>query len=85
MGGKQKRIEPTSCKEWRKKEIWEIPEQGNFIGFMEKLKGNNPTITWNFIKTWRDGTVLVENQRMEVIEEIISKATGLEMEGINFY
>ena len=28
---------------------------------------------------------MVGKQRMEVTEEIISKATGLDMEGINFY
>ena len=52
---------------------------------MEKLKGNNLAITQQFIKTWRDGIVLVGNQRMEVSEDIIAEATGLEMEEINFY
>ena len=57
----------------------------NFINFMEKLEGNNPAITQQFIKTWRDGSILVGNQRMEVLEEIIVEAMGLDMESINFY
>ena len=46
MGGKRKRVEPASCKEWMKKtKVWDILRCMNFTGYMEKLKGNNPTIT----------------------------------------
>jgi len=51
MGGKRKRVEPVSCMEWMKKEeVCDILRWGNFIGFMERLKGNNPAITQQFIK-----------------------------------
>ena len=46
MGGKQKRIELASYKEWKKKkDVYEILKCENFTGFIEKLKGNNPIIT----------------------------------------
>ena len=62
MGGRRKRIELTSCKEWKKKsEIWDILEQGNLIGFMEKMKRGNLAITYQFIKTWKDGSILEGN------------------------
>lgn len=85
MGGRRKRVELASCKDWKKKEIWDILEEGKFTGFMEKLKGSNPSITRQFIKTWKDGSILVGNQRMEVTEDIIVEATCLDTEGINFY
>ena len=86
MGGKRKRVEPASYKEWKKKkEVWDILRHGNFTGYMERLKGNNPVITQQFIKTWRDGSILVKNHRMEVSDEIIVEAMRLDMEGINFY
>ena len=52
---------------------------------MEKLKGSNPAITQHFIETWKDESILVGNQRMEVSEDIIGKSMGLDTEGINFY
>ena len=85
MGGRRKRVKPTSCMDWKKKEIWDILEQGKFTGLMEKLKGSNPYITCQFIKTWKDGSILEGNKRMEVTKDIIAKATGLDTEGINFY
>ena len=56
-----------------------------FYFLMEKLKERNNAISWNFIKTWKDMSILVGNQRMEVFEDIIAEANGLDMEGINFY
>lgn len=86
MGGKRKRVEPPSCAEWRKKtEVWDILRRGNFTDYMERLKGNNPAITHQFVKSWKDGSVLVGNQRMEVTEDIIAEATGLALDGTNFY
>lgn len=52
---------------------------------MEKLKGSNPAITRQFIKTWKDGSISVGNQRMDVTEDIIVEAMGLDTEGISFY
>ena len=52
---------------------------------MERLKGNNPAITHQFIKSYKDGFVMVGNQRMQVIEEVITEATRLEMDRINFH
>ena len=52
---------------------------------MERLKGNNPAITLQFVKSWKDISVMVGNQRMYVTEEIIAEATGLELVGINYY
>ena len=52
---------------------------------MERLKGNNPAIMHQFIKYWKDGLVLVGNQRMEVTEEIIAEATSLDLDKMNFY
>ena len=52
---------------------------------MERLKGNNPTITQQFIKTLRDNSIMVGNQRMEVTEEVIVEAIGLDMDDIKFY
>ena len=72
--------------EWMKKdEVWEILSRGNFIGYMEKLNGGNPTITQQFLKSWKEGSIMVGNQRMEVTEEVIAEATGMELEGLNFY
>ena len=86
MGGKRQRVEPGSCMEWMKKdEVWEILSRGNFTGYMEKLNGGNPTITQQFLKSWKEGSIMVGNQRMEVTEEVIAEATGLELEGLNFY
>ena len=86
MGGKRKRVEPISCKEWMKKiEVWDILRHMNFIGYMERLKGNNLAITQKFIKTWRDGSIMVGNQHMDVTKEVIVEATVLDMDGINFY
>lgn len=86
MNGKRKRVETIICKEWKKTtKIWDILEQGQFMGFMEKLKGSNLTITHQFIKTWKNGRILVGNHRMEVTKDIIAEATGLDMYGINFY
>ena len=62
MGGKRKRVELASCLEWIKKmEVWDILRCRNFIGYMERLKGNNPTIMHQFIKTWKDNSIMVEN------------------------
>ena len=62
MGGQRKRVEPASCKEWMKKmKVWDIIRRRNFIGYMERLKGNNPAITQQFIKSWRDGSIMVGN------------------------
>ena len=62
MGGKRKRVELESCMEWMKKtEVWDILRCGNFIGYMERLKGNNLAITHQFIKSWKDGSVMVGN------------------------
>lgn len=55
------------------------------MGFMEKLTGSNHSITRQFIKTWKDGSILVGNQRMEVTKDIIAEAMVLGIEGINFY
>lgn len=86
MRGRRKRCESGSCKEWKQKpQIWDILEQGRFTGFMEKLKGRNLTITKQFIKTWKNGSILVGNQRMEVIEDIIAKATSLEARKLLFF
>ena len=86
MGSKKKRVEPTSYKEWmKKKEVKEILRRGNFTRYMERLKGNNLVITQQFIKTWRDGSIMVGNQRIDVTEEVITKAMGLDMDGIKFY
>lgn len=86
MGGKRKRVEPVSCREWMKKEeVWEILRRGNFTGFMERLNGRNHTIMQQFIKTWKEGSIMVGNQCMEVFAKVIAEATDLEMEGLNFY
>lgn len=53
--------------------------------YLEKLKGRYPFVTRQFLKRWKNGTMLVVNQRMEVIEEIITDSIGLKIEGINFY
>lgn len=46
MGGKRKSMEPVSCKEWKKKEeVWVILMSGNFMSYMERLKGVNPVST----------------------------------------
>ena len=46
MGGKRKRVEPTSCKEWNKKEeVWDMLMSGNFRGYMQMVNENKP-ITW---------------------------------------
>lgn len=51
MGGRRKRCDPKNCQEWKKKlEIWDILDQRNFMGYLEKLKGSNPSITRNFLK-----------------------------------
>ena len=63
----------------------DILRRENFIGYIERLKSKNPAITQQFIKTWRDGSVMVGNQHMEVTEEVIVEATGLDMDDINFY
>ena len=86
MGGKRKRVEPARCSKWMKKtEVWDILRHENFIGYMERFKGNNLDITQQFIKTWRDDSVMVGNQHMEVTEEVIAEARGLDMDSINFY
>ena len=86
LGGKWKRVEPPSYARWKKNsEVWDILRRGNFTGYMERLKGNNPAITHQFVKSWRDGSILVRNQRMEVTVETIAEATGLDLEGMNFY
>ena len=86
MGRKRKRVEPASCKDWTKKnEVCDILRHVNFTRYMERLKGNNLAITHRFIKIWRDDSIMVGNQRMDVTEEVITKATGLDMDGINFY
>ena len=86
MRGKRKWVEPPSCAEWKNKpEVWDILRRGNFTSYMERLKGNNPTITHQFVKSWKDDSVLVENQWMDVTEEIIAEDTGLDLDGINFY
>ena len=59
--------------------------EGNLTGFMERLKGINPTITKHFINTWKEGSVLVENQRMEVSKDVIAEATGLGVDSMSFY
>ena len=52
MGGKQKQVEPPSCVRWKKNsEVWDILRLGNFTGYMERLKGNNPAITHQFVKS----------------------------------
>ena len=53
-----------------KMEVWDILRQEKFTGYMERLKGNNPTITHQFIKSWKDGSVMVGNQCMEVTKEM---------------
>lgn len=86
MGGKRKRVDPVSCREWMKKEeVWEILRRGNFTCFMERFNGGNLNIMQHFIKTWREISVMVGNQRMEITVEVIAEAMGLEMEGLNFY
>lgn len=45
MGGKRKWVEPSSYVEWKNKLVWDILRRVNFTGYMERLKGNNPTIT----------------------------------------
>ena len=46
MGGKRKRVELASYSEWMEKvKVWDILRHGNFIGYMERLKGNNLAIT----------------------------------------
>ena len=37
------------------------------------------------MKTWKNGSVLVGNQRMEVTEDLSIEATCLEMDGINLF
>ena len=86
MGGKRKRVEPPSFPEWKNKsQVWDILRCGNFIRYMERLRGNNLTITHQFIKSWKDGSVMVGNQHMDVTEDVITEATRLDMDGINFY
>ena len=79
-------MELGSCMEWMKKEeVWDILRRGNFTGYMERLNGGNPTITQQFLKTWKEGLIMVGNQCMEIIEEVIVEAMGLDLEGLNFY
>ena len=86
MGGKRKRVELPSYAEWKKKlEVWDILRRGNFTSYMERLKGNNPAITHQFVKSWKDGSILVGNHRMEVTVETIAEATGLDLDKMNFY
>lgn len=86
MGGKRKRVESPSCVEWRKKiEVLDILRHGNFTDYMERLKGNNPAIRHQFVKSWKDGSVMVGNQRLEVMEDTIAEATGLALDEMNFY
>lgn len=54
MGGKKKRCELSNCLEWKHKlDVWSILERGKITGYLEKLKGSNPSITDNFSKPRR--------------------------------
>ena len=57
----------------------------NFTRCMERLNNNNLAIMQQFIKTWKEGSVMVGNWHMEISKEVIAKATSLELDGINFY
>lgn len=71
-----------------------MEEEDKYLGYFRtrafhelhgELKSSNPFITHQFIKSWKDGSILVGNQRKHVTEDIILEATGLDTEGINFY
>ena len=60
----------------KKEEVWEILRRSNFTGFMERLNGSNPPITQQYLNTWKEGSIMLGNQRMEITEEVIAEATG---------
>ena len=69
-------IETWSLEHSRKGQDYEIPRQ---------TLGSNPSITRQFTKTLKNGSVIVGNQCMEITKDVITKSMGLEMEGINFF
>lgn len=86
LGGNRRRYEPSNCKEWKQKEeVWSILQKGGFSKFMEKLHGWDGTVTSFFCKNWRKGMLKMGDHTIEIDEDLIAQATGLRMEGYNFY
>ncbi|XP_059076564.1 ATP-dependent RNA helicase drs1-like [Cryptomeria japonica] len=52
---------------------------------MERIKGNNPTITRLFKKNWKKGKINIGGRKVEIYEGMITEVTGMPMEGRKFY
>lgn len=78
-------MKPTSYENQKKnREIWTKITDGGLVSYRERLHGNDPKVTEDFVNGWEKGILMTFGAEFRIDETFKVKISGLHMEGNKF-
>jgi len=65
--------------------VWNILKRGGLTCYIEKIKGNNPKMTIDFARVWKDQIITLRGVIVDVLEHSVAMVTEMPMQGIKFF
>lgn len=82
MGDDLMCIKPSMIEEnVRKPFLWYMLKDHSFVLFMEALNGHNENFFMQFVNSWEDHKVTINEISFHISKEVISLGIGLAMKG----
>ena len=82
MGGDLNRMEPTRIENFKDRLVtWYLLKEGGFLPYMMSMAGYDENCALQFVNSWNERKVTINDITFQVTEEVIAMATGLTTKG----